>query len=73
MSKLIDPYFYFDRLTMPKMVIFQAFARLTQDYSVKKIINTAGDEFLMPDDDYVWWDDLPGVLRIFAFLKIQIF
>lgn len=26
----------------------------------KLIIDSTGDEFFMPDDDYYWWGDLPG-------------
>ena len=26
----------------------------------KLVINSGGDEFFLPDDNYYFWDDLPG-------------
>jgi len=42
LSEIVDAYFYFDRLTMPKM-----------------LVNSCDDEFLMPDDTRLYWDELP--------------
>lgn len=43
LAEVVDAYYYFDRLTMPKM-----------------LFNSADDEFLMPDDTHIYWDQLPG-------------
>lgn len=43
MLKLIDPYEYRDRLTMPKLVL-----------------NSAGDQFFLPDSSRLYFSDLPG-------------
>lgn len=43
MLKLIDPYEYRDRLTMPKLVL-----------------NSAGDQFFLPDSSQLYFSDLPG-------------
>jgi PhoPQ-activated pathogenicity-related protein len=43
MLKLIDPYEYRDRLTMPKLVL-----------------NSAGDQFFLPDSSQFYFADLPG-------------
>jgi len=42
-----DPYTFFDRLTMPKL-----------------IVNAGYDEFMMPDDSFHWFDDLPEPKRL---------
>ncbi len=26
----------------------------------KLVVNSGGDEFFLPDDNYYFWDDLPG-------------
>ena len=41
--KLVDPYYYRHRLTMPKL-----------------ILNSAGDQFFLPDSSQFYWDDLVG-------------
>jgi len=41
--KLVDPYFYRDRLKMPKL-----------------ILNSAGDQFFLPDSSRFYFDDLEG-------------
>ena len=44
--QIVDPYAYFDRYKRSNLSIL--------------VINTCGDEFLMPDDNYYFWDKLPG-------------
>ncbi|MCA9264887.1 MAG: hypothetical protein KDA60_13600 [Planctomycetales bacterium] len=41
--KLVDPYYYRHRLTMPKLVL-----------------NSAGDQFFLPDSSKFYWRDLKG-------------
>jgi len=43
MIRLVDPYYYLDRLQMPKY-----------------IINSAGDQFFLPDSSRFYFDQLPG-------------
>jgi PhoPQ-activated pathogenicity-related protein len=47
MLRLIDPYAYRDRLTMPKLVL-----------------NSAGDQFFLPDSSQFYFADLPGPKRL---------
>lgn len=42
LMRLVDPYYYKERLTMPKLVI-----------------DSADDEFFMPEDTHYWWDEMP--------------
>ena len=46
MLAIVDPYSYFERFTRDNISIL--------------LINTCGDEFMMPDDNYYFWDKLPG-------------
>jgi len=41
--KIVEPYEYRDRFTMPKL-----------------LINSAGDQFFLPDSSQFYWKDLPG-------------
>lgn len=41
--RLVDPYYYRDRLKMPKY-----------------IVNSAGDQFFLPDSSQFYFDELPG-------------
>lgn len=43
MMKIVEPYSYRERLTMPKF-----------------LINSAGDQFFLPDSSQFYFDDLPG-------------
>ena len=43
-ARIIDPFSYRERLTMPKL-----------------ILNSAGDEFFLPDSWRFYWDELPGL------------
>jgi PhoPQ-activated pathogenicity-related protein len=43
LMKIVEPYEYRDRLTMPKL-----------------IINSAGDDFFLPDSSQFYWDGLKG-------------
>ena len=46
MMEIIDPYNYFKRLERSNISVF--------------LINTCGDEFMMPDDNFYFWDKLPA-------------
>ena len=43
---IVDPYWYLDRFKRENISIL--------------LINTCGDEFMMPDDNLYFWDKLPG-------------
>ena len=46
MLAIVDPYSYFDRYNRDNISIL--------------LINTCGDEFMMPDDNEYFWNKLPG-------------
>ena len=46
MMEIVDPYYYFKRLERSNISIY--------------LINSCGDEFMMPDDNFYFWEKLPA-------------
>ena len=76
MMAIVDPYCMFQVFFIPhkKQFYFHfiCLAYIERMTMPKLVIDAGGDEFFLPDDNYYFWNDMPGpkYLRLVIYLAL---